>query len=77
MNPSQPSHTLSRRVLVAADKERTLLSIDHCNGTGHMHGFWGALLARISNSATMLIDKKQLHVINEPSAFSNHFLAEI
>lgn len=45
MDPSQPSLTLSHGVLLAADKERPLLSIDHRNGTGHMYGFWGALLA--------------------------------
>lgn len=25
-----------------------IYSIDHCNGTGHMYGFWGALLAERS-----------------------------
>ena len=46
MDPSQPSLTLSRGVLLAADRERALLSIDHCNRTGHMHGLWGALQAQ-------------------------------
>lgn len=42
-----------------------------------MYVFWGALLAEGSvTQPPHLLDRKR-NVINEPSAFSHHFLAEI
>lgn len=61
------SFSLNAGVLPCADKVQLLLSVDHCNGTGHMCG------SLEDRSLGLPAAHTRFTMINEPSAFSNHF----